>query len=299
MQQISALPPAYGTSRRAVAKPSAPCRLSAGLPDDERTGLSPPSSSGRDALPQPDVRSTGPGSVTTATGPPRRRRPVGRRGGRAASAARPSAPSSARRPPSAAPTSRQAGADRDRPRRSETRHTRTPAALPRPAPAPSASSVGGSSGSSCPGGTWGSAAQSPRPGVPPPRPIAVAMRRAVLGPLAELRTDQLRDLHVHQFLSDGPHRLADHIAMLLARHLPNDLQHRSSCPDRPPPASFRRSLENSDDDERRGRRNHSQSPKSRRPNPSAASVKALKTPLRASTRSRTPPIPSDRVLHQP
>jgi hypothetical protein len=30
-----------------------------------------------------------------------------------------------------------------------------------------------------------------RPGVPPPRPIAIAMRRAVLGALTALRADQL------------------------------------------------------------------------------------------------------------
>ncbi len=52
------------------------------------------------------------------------------------------------------------------------------------------------------------------------------MRRAVLSPLAKLRPNQLRHLNIHELLSDGPHRLADHIAMLLAQHLPNDLQHR-------------------------------------------------------------------------
>jgi len=63
----------------------------------------------------------------------------------------------------------------------------------------------------------------PGTGVPPPRAIAVAVRGTVLGPLAALGADQLRDLSLHQLLSDRTHRLTDHIDVLFAQHLPNDL----------------------------------------------------------------------------
>ena len=66
----------------------------------------------------------------------------------------------------------------------------------------------------------------PRAGVPPPRPVAVAMRRPVLGALPVLCADQLRDLGLHQLLRHRPHRLADHIAVLLAQHLSDDLLDR-------------------------------------------------------------------------
>src|SRR3954462_7277528 len=54
-----------------------------------------------------------------------------------------------------------------------------------------------------------------RPRVPPPGPIAVAMRRPVLGALAMTGADQLGHLGVHQLAGDRPHRLADHVTVLL------------------------------------------------------------------------------------
>jgi hypothetical protein len=63
--------------------------------------------------------------------------------------------------------------------------------------------------------------------VPAPGAIAVAMRRAILGPaLAALGPDQLRDLELHQLRRDRPDRLADHIGMLIEQHLPDDLLDR-------------------------------------------------------------------------
>jgi hypothetical protein len=38
--------------------------------------------------------------------------------------------------------------------------------------------------------------------------------------------DQLGDLGLHKLLSDRPHRLADHVAVLIAQHLPDDLLDR-------------------------------------------------------------------------
>src|SRR3954453_1461588 len=58
----------------------------------------------------------------------------------------------------------------------------------------------------------------PGPRVPPPRPIAVAMRRPILGPLAVSRADQLGDLGLHQLLRHHAHRLADPVAVLLTQH---------------------------------------------------------------------------------
>ncbi len=52
------------------------------------------------------------------------------------------------------------------------------------------------------------------------------MRRAVLGALAALGADQLGDLGLHQLLRDRPNRLADHVSVLLAQHLPDDLLDR-------------------------------------------------------------------------
>jgi hypothetical protein len=62
--------------------------------------------------------------------------------------------------------------------------------------------------------------------VPPPRPIAVAMRGAVLGALTMAGADQLGDLDLHQLLRHQAHRLADHVAVLLTQHLPDDLLDR-------------------------------------------------------------------------
>src|SRR5215207_1619555 len=53
--------------------------------------------------------------------------------------------------------------------------------------------------------------------IPTPWPIAVAMRRPIIGPaLATLGPDQLRDLELHQLPADGLDRLADHVRMLIA-----------------------------------------------------------------------------------
>jgi hypothetical protein len=60
--------------------------------------------------------------------------------------------------------------------------------------------------------------------VPTPRPIAVAVRRAVIGTaLAELGPDQLRHLHLHQLAHQQLQRLAQHIRVLIQQHLPDDL----------------------------------------------------------------------------
>jgi hypothetical protein len=65
------------------------------------------------------------------------------------------------------------------------------------------------------------------PGVPASRPVPVAMRRAVLRPpLAQLGTDQLGHLDLHQLPRDGPDRLANHVGVLIEQHLPDDLLDR-------------------------------------------------------------------------
>jgi hypothetical protein len=56
------------------------------------------------------------------------------------------------------------------------------------------------------------------------------MRRAVLGAFPVRRADQLGDLGLHQLLSDRPHGLPDHVAVLLAQHLPDDLLDRHPVP---------------------------------------------------------------------
>jgi hypothetical protein len=70
----------------------------------------------------------------------------------------------------------------------------------------------------------------PGPGVPPPGPIAVAMGRAILGPLTVISADELGHLGLHQLASDRPHGLSDHVAVLLAQHLPDDLLDRHPVP---------------------------------------------------------------------
>jgi hypothetical protein len=52
------------------------------------------------------------------------------------------------------------------------------------------------------------------------------MRGAVFGALPVLDADQLRNLRLHQLLGHRPDRLADHIGMLIAQHLANDLGDR-------------------------------------------------------------------------
>jgi hypothetical protein len=69
-----------------------------------------------------------------------------------------------------------------------------------------------------------------RPRVPPPRPIPVAMRRSVLGPLTMSGPNELGHLGLHQLLRDESHRLADHVTVLLAQHLPDDLLDRHPVP---------------------------------------------------------------------
>jgi hypothetical protein len=56
------------------------------------------------------------------------------------------------------------------------------------------------------------------------------MRRAVLGALAMRGADELRDLGLHDLLRDHAHRFADHVAVLLAQHLPDDLLDRHPVP---------------------------------------------------------------------
>src|SRR5512132_629338 len=56
------------------------------------------------------------------------------------------------------------------------------------------------------------------------------MRRAVLAALAMLGADQLRHFGLHQLLRDRPHRLADHVCVLIAQHLPDDLLDRHPVP---------------------------------------------------------------------
>jgi hypothetical protein len=56
------------------------------------------------------------------------------------------------------------------------------------------------------------------------------MRRTVLAALAVLGADQLRHFGLHQLLRDRPHRLADHVCVLIAQHLPNDLLDRHPVP---------------------------------------------------------------------
>jgi hypothetical protein len=65
-----------------------------------------------------------------------------------------------------------------------------------------------------------------RPGIPPPAPIAVAMRGTVLGALAVLGADQLGHLDLHQLPRQPRHRLAQHIGVLIDQHLPDDLLDR-------------------------------------------------------------------------
>jgi hypothetical protein len=80
-----------------------------------------------------------------------------------------------------------------------------------------------------------------RPRVPPPSPIAVAMRRAILrAPLAQLGAHQLADLRLHQPLSDPAHRLAHNIGVVLQQHLPDDLLDRHPVHSGHLPALLRR-----------------------------------------------------------
>jgi hypothetical protein len=67
----------------------------------------------------------------------------------------------------------------------------------------------------------------PGPRVPAPGPIAIAVRRAVLGPaLPVTGADQLRHLELHHRRRDRLDRLADHVGVLIKQHLPDDLLDR-------------------------------------------------------------------------
>ena len=69
----------------------------------------------------------------------------------------------------------------------------------------------------------------PSPRVPAPGPIPVAMRSAILRPaLTQLRADQLRNLGLHQLLSNPAHTLAHNIGVALQQNLPDDLLDRHS-----------------------------------------------------------------------
>jgi hypothetical protein len=66
--------------------------------------------------------------------------------------------------------------------------------------------------------------------VPAPSPVAIAMRRTVLGALPVGGADQLGHLGLHQLLRDRPDRLADDVTVLLVQHLPDDLLDRHPVP---------------------------------------------------------------------
>jgi hypothetical protein len=79
--------------------------------------------------------------------------------------------------------------------------------------------------------------------VPAPCPIPVALRGAITGPaLTELSADQLRHLGLHDLARDRLHRRADHVPVLIAQHLPDDLLDRHPLLTGHRPASFRRSV---------------------------------------------------------
>jgi hypothetical protein len=56
------------------------------------------------------------------------------------------------------------------------------------------------------------------------------MRRTVLRPLTTLRTDDLGNLGLHQLPRHRSDGLTDHVAVLLAQHLPDDLLDRHPVP---------------------------------------------------------------------
>lgn len=64
------------------------------------------------------------------------------------------------------------------------------------------------------------------PGVPPPGAIPVAMRRPILTALTVLGADQIGDLSLHHLLRHHLDRFADHVGVLIAQHLPDDLLDR-------------------------------------------------------------------------
>jgi hypothetical protein len=53
------------------------------------------------------------------------------------------------------------------------------------------------------------------------------MRRPIIGPpLTELGADQLGDLDLHELARDRLDRLTNHVGVLIAQHLPDDLLDR-------------------------------------------------------------------------
>lgn len=82
------------------------------------------------------------------------------------------------------------------------------------------------------------------------------MRRTILrAPLAALSTDHSL-ISTSIFLRDGLDRPTDHVAMLIARDLPDDVSDRHPVPFWPSPASYPSNIEKSDDEERCGGRNY-------------------------------------------
>jgi len=62
------------------------------------------------------------------------------------------------------------------------------------------------------------------PGVPAPGPVAIAVRRPILRTaLPALRANQLGHLELHHLGGHGLDRLADHIGVLVAQYLTDDL----------------------------------------------------------------------------
>ncbi len=133
----------------------------------------------------------------------------------------------------------------------------------------------------------------PRPRLPLPRPITVAMRHPIIRtPLTELGADQLGHLALHQLAADRLHRRSDHIAMLAHHHLLDDLL------DRHPVGTghrwrllSRRSPGKPDDHGRRGGRNRIRARNSRQTENQHATQSAS-TALRAH--APTDPSPRNR-----
>jgi hypothetical protein len=138
----------------------------------------------------------------------------------------------------------------------------------------------------------------PRARVPLAPAVAVAVRRAVRRALPVGGADQLRHFQLHQLLDDQPHRLAQHIRVLVRQHLPGDLLDRHALA-----LGHRGALPSSISWNRPTIMGAAvagtipRPPKSRRPKPRVAAAEALRTAYTASSRSRSALIPSDRVLH--
>jgi hypothetical protein len=85
------------------------------------------------------------------------------------------------------------------------------------------------------------------------------MRHPILrAALAALGADQLRDLDLHQLLSQPAHALAQHIGVLVDQHLPDDLLDRHPVCSGHRRCLLRRTFSKSDEHEHRGGRNDPQ-----------------------------------------